>query len=99
MSPIHAAWDSVASVSEPSTSAVRVGSGVIDCTEFERMFAFWREALGYAPRDEPEPDWVVLRDPSGAGVNVSLQLVPEPRIGKNRLPLDLYTRERDAEVD
>jgi len=78
---------------------VRVGSVVIDCNDFERMFAFWREALGYVPRDEPEPDWVVLRDPSGAGVNVSLQVVPEPRIGKNRLHLDLYTSERDAEVD
>jgi catechol 2,3-dioxygenase-like lactoylglutathione lyase family enzyme len=85
--------------SEPSTPAVRVGSVVIDCNDFERMFAFWREALGYVPRDEPEPDWVVLRDPSGAGVNVSLQVVPEPRVGKNRLHLDLYTRERDAEVD
>jgi Glyoxalase-like domain len=89
----------VASVSESSRPAVRVGSVVIDCNDFERMFAFWREALGYVPRDEPEPDWVVLRDPSGAGVNVSLQVVPEPRIGKNRLHLDLYTRERDAEVD
>jgi catechol 2,3-dioxygenase-like lactoylglutathione lyase family enzyme len=78
---------------------VRVGSVVIDCNDFERMFAFWREALGYVPRDEPEPDWVVLRDPSGAGVNVSLQVVPEPRVGKNRLHLDLYTGERDAEVD
>jgi catechol 2,3-dioxygenase-like lactoylglutathione lyase family enzyme len=85
--------------SEPSTPAVRVGSVVIDCNDFERMFAFWREALGYVPRDEPEPDWVVLRDPSGAGVNVSLQVVLEPRVGKNRLHLDLYTRERDAEVD
>jgi catechol 2,3-dioxygenase-like lactoylglutathione lyase family enzyme len=86
-------------VSESSEPAVRVGSVVIDCNDFERMFAFWREALGYVPRDEPEPDWVVLRDPSGAGVNVSLQVVPEPRIGKNRLHLDLYTSERDAEVD
>ena len=86
-------------MSEPSTQSVRVGSVVIDCNDFERMFAFWREALGYVPRDEPEPDWVVLRDPSGAGVNVSLQVVPEPRVGKNRLHLDLYTRERDAEVD
>ena len=63
------------------------------------MFAFWREALGYVPRDEPEPDWVVLRDPSGAGVNVSLQVVPEPRVGKNRLHLDLYAEDRDAEIE
>ena len=65
-----AASGRVASVSESSEPAVRVGSVVIDCNDFERMFAFWREALGYVPRDEPEPDWVVLRDPSGSGVNV-----------------------------
>jgi catechol-2,3-dioxygenase len=41
-------------VSEPSTSAVRVGSVVINCNDFDRMFAFWREALGDVPRDESE---------------------------------------------
>ena len=65
---------------------VRVGSVVIDCNDFDRMFAFWRDALGYVPRDEPEDDWVLLHDPSGSNVNVSLQVVPEPRVGKNRLP-------------
>jgi hypothetical protein len=69
---------------------VQVGSVVIDCNDFDRMFAFWRDALGYVPRDEPEDDWVVLHDPSGSNVNVSLQVVPEPRVGKNRLHLDLY---------
>ncbi len=38
---------------------IRVGSVVIDCNDFERMFAFWRDALGYVPRDEPDEDWVV----------------------------------------
>jgi catechol 2,3-dioxygenase-like lactoylglutathione lyase family enzyme len=78
---------------------VRVGSVVIDCNDFGRMFAFWRDALGYVPRDEPEDDWVVLRDPSGSSVNVSLQVVPEPRVGKNRLHLDLYTEDRDSEIE
>lgn len=78
---------------------VRVGSVVIDCNDFDRMFVFWRDALGYVPRDEPEDDWVVLRDPLGSNVNVSLQVVPEPRVGKNRLHLDLYTEDRDAEIE
>ena len=77
---------------------VRVGSVVIDCNDLDRMMSFWREALHYVPRDEPEEDWVVLRDPAGRGVNVSLQVVPEPRVGKNRLHLDLYTGDRDGEV-
>jgi predicted enzyme related to lactoylglutathione lyase len=77
---------------------VLVGSVVIDCNDFERMFAFWRDALGYVPREDPDEDWGVLRDPKHSNVNVSLQQVPEPRHGKNRLHLDLYTDDRDGEV-
>jgi len=78
---------------------VRIGSIVIDCNGFDPMFAFWREALHYVPRDPPEDDWVVLCDPTGSGVNVSLQVVPEPRVGKNRLHLDLYAGDRDGEIE
>jgi catechol 2,3-dioxygenase-like lactoylglutathione lyase family enzyme len=77
---------------------MHVGSVVIDCNDFATMLTFWKQALGYAPRDDPEPDWAVLRDPAGRHVNVSLQQVPEPRVGKNRLHLDLYTDSRDEEV-
>jgi glyoxalase superfamily protein len=79
-------------------TVTRVGSVVIDCNDFERMFAFWLEALRYTPREQPDDDWGVLRDPDGGGVNVSLQQVPEPRVGKNRLHLDLYTEDPDGEV-
>jgi catechol 2,3-dioxygenase-like lactoylglutathione lyase family enzyme len=78
---------------------MHVGSVVIDCNDLARMLAFWQQALGYVPREPPESDWVVLRDPEGRRVNVSLQVVPEPRTGKNRLHLDLYTRHQAAEVD
>jgi hypothetical protein len=76
-----------------------VGSVVIDCNDFPGMYAFWTAALGYVPRDAPEAGWAVLRDPGGTGVNVSLQQVPEPRIGKNRLHLDLYTDDQPGEVE
>lgn len=79
--------------------SVRVGSVVIDCNDFSRMSGFWQAALGYEPREEPEDDWVVLRDPAGAGVNVSIAKVPEPRLGKNRLHLDLYTQDAPAEIE
>jgi catechol 2,3-dioxygenase-like lactoylglutathione lyase family enzyme len=77
---------------------VKIGSVVIDCNDFDRMFAFWREALGYVPREPPDDDWVVLADPQGRGVNVSLQQVPEPRVGKNRWHMDLYADDQEAEV-
>ena len=76
-----------------------VGSVVIDCNDFPTMLRFWQEALRYEPRDDPEEDWVVLRDPTGQGVNVSLQVVPEKRSGKNRLHLDLYTTDQSGEVE
>ena len=78
---------------------MRVGAVVIDCNDFPAMMTFWREALGYVPREEPEEGWVVLSDPNGRGVNVSLQAVPEPRVGKNRLHLDLYTRDAAGEIE
>jgi catechol 2,3-dioxygenase-like lactoylglutathione lyase family enzyme len=78
---------------------VRVGSVVVDCNDFAAMLAFWRAVLGYEPREPPEDGWVVLQDPAGADVNVSLQQVPEPRAGKNRLHLDLYTDDQAGEVE
>ena len=75
-----------------------MGSVVIDCNDFETMWAFWQEALGYEP-GPPDVDFVILRDPKGQNVNVSISQVPEPRVGKNRLHLDLYTDNQQAEVE
>jgi hypothetical protein len=77
---------------------MKVGSVVIDCNDFETMSRFWQEALHYEPREPAGEDWVVLRDPEGRGVNVSLQKVPENRVGKNRLHFDLYTDDQQGEV-
>jgi hypothetical protein len=78
---------------------MRIGSVVVDCNDFDLMFEFWRDALRYVPRDPPEEGWVVLRDPEKKSVNVSLQLVPEKRLGKNRLHFDLYTDDQDGEIE
>jgi hypothetical protein len=77
---------------------LKVGSVVIDCNDFDAMFSFWAAALRYVPREPPEGDFVVLRDADGTGVNVSISQVPEPRVGKNRLHLDLYTDDQAGEV-
>jgi len=78
---------------------VRVGSVVVDCNDFPTMLAFWREALHYITRGPVEDGWAILRDPNGKNVNVSLQKVPERRVGKNRLHFDLYTPDQKNEVD
>ena len=76
---------------------LRVGSVVIDCNEFDAMVTFWQNVLGYQPKSFEPDDWALLRDPTGRNVNVSLQKVPEPRVGKNRLHFDLYAEDQQGE--
>jgi catechol 2,3-dioxygenase-like lactoylglutathione lyase family enzyme len=79
---------------------MKIGSIVINCYEFDRMLAFWQRALDYVPREPPKDGWAVLTDPRGLGPNLSLNRVPERRSGKrSRLHLDLYTADRDKEVE
>ena len=44
---------------------MKIGSIVIRCYEFEKMPAFWQEALHYVPREPAKGGWVVVRDPTG----------------------------------
>ena len=79
---------------------MKIGSIVIRCYEFDKMFAFWQEVLHYLPREPAKEGWVVLRDPEGKGPNISLDKVPEKRSGKrSRLHLDLYTNNQESEVE
>ena len=79
---------------------MKVGSIVIRCYEFDKMMAFWQQALHYVPREPAKGGWVVLRDPAGRGPNVSLDQVAERRVGKrSRLHLDLYTNDKENEVE
>jgi hypothetical protein len=78
---------------------MRIGSIVIACVEFDGMLAFWQAALRYVPRDPPSDGWAVLRDPEGRSPNISLNRVQTRRKNRSRLHLDLYTNQREAEVE
>ena len=82
-------------------SGVRIGSVVIDCINFDEMLAFWQEALHYIPRSPASGGWVVLQDPAGKNTNVSLNQVSvsEKLMGRNWLHFDLYTSDRQGEVE
>jgi glyoxalase superfamily protein len=73
-----------------------VGSVVIDCNDLPRCTTSGGRRSD--PREAPEEGWAVLQDPEHRRVNVSLQKVPEPRAGKNRLHFDLYTNDQADEV-
>jgi catechol 2,3-dioxygenase-like lactoylglutathione lyase family enzyme len=80
-------------------SDLRVGSIVIDCLNFDKMLAFWQEALHYVSKSPPHGGWVILRDPDGKNVNVSLNEVPERLKGRNWLHFDLFTSDQAGEVE
>jgi catechol 2,3-dioxygenase-like lactoylglutathione lyase family enzyme len=74
-----------------------VGSTVINTADMDGAIAFWTAALGYVVRNA-DPTFAVLTDPERHWSNVSLQRSDEPKRGFNRVHLDLYTADRDAEV-
>lgn len=82
------------------SAALKIGSIVIRCFEFDNMFAFWKDALGYVNTEAPSSGWVILRDPDGKGPNISLDQTRQKRTGKRSwLHLDLYTHDQFAEVE
>ena len=71
---------------------------VVDCSDLERSATFWAAILGYVPDGEAEGNYLSLIPSDGIGVEVMLQRVPEAKMTKNRVHLDLRTRDLDAEV-
>ncbi len=78
---------------------LKIGSVVINCKDFDTTVAFWKEALHLVPRDPSERVFTVLRDPGGTGPNVSVQETDELKFGRNRMHLDLYADDQEAEVE
>ncbi len=75
----------------------------VDTRDPDRLARFWAEALGWR-RTYEEPDEVVLEPPEGSpqdGVAPDLLFlkVPEEKVGKNRLHLDLRPDDQAAEVE
>jgi hypothetical protein len=78
---------------------MKIGSIVIHCFEFDRIVAFWREALHYVPREPATGGWVVLRDPNGRGPNLSFQARGRRAGRRSWIHLDLYTSRQTEEVE
>src|SRR4051812_42839115 len=66
----------------------------IDCADPSRLAAFWAAALGYeraAPilGFDPGDDWCRIVDPAKGRAPILFHRVPEPKVGKNRVHLDI----------
>jgi predicted enzyme related to lactoylglutathione lyase len=71
---------------------------VIDCADLERSARFWAAALGYADEGAAGGTYRTLVPADGPGIEVLLQCTQDDKRDKNRVHLDLRTRDLDAEV-
>lgn len=81
------------------STGLRIGSVVLNVADVPRATAFWSAALGYEPRYEPEPDWVILQPRDGSGPNLSLNLGETQPDPVPHVHLDLYAHDQAGEVE
>ncbi|WP_199422724.1 VOC family protein [Actinotalea solisilvae] len=84
-----------------TAAAVRQVQVTFDCAEPARVARFWAAVLGYdqVPYGEDDlaaevatgrtPGWAACVDPTGAGPRLYFQRVPEGKVVKNRVHLDV----------
>jgi len=72
----------------------------MDCANLAVAAAFWREALRYDEPTRPSADaqFHALVSPNGGLHHLTLQRVPEAKMIKNRVHLDLFVDDLDLEV-
>jgi hypothetical protein len=80
-----------------STPNLRMAEVVIDCARHDDVVAFWQAALGFE-RGWAAGPFAQLHDPNGRQLPILFQRVPEAKIVKNRVHLDLTTPDMNGEV-
>jgi predicted enzyme related to lactoylglutathione lyase len=71
---------------------------VIDCADLDRAARFWAAALGYTDAGGNSATYRSVLPADGFGVEILLQRTGDAKRGKNRVHLDLRTRDLDTEV-
>jgi catechol 2,3-dioxygenase-like lactoylglutathione lyase family enzyme len=73
---------------------------VVNVQDMRRAVDFWTAALGYERREQEwDPEFVMLVDPAGRRLPVSLQLADSAPKEPVRVHLDLYTREQARHIE
>ena len=70
---------------------------VLDCNDPDTLAGFWTEALHYE-RGPDSGSYVVLMPGDTGGPMLILQRVDEPKVGKNRMHLDIHTHDLEGEL-
>jgi catechol 2,3-dioxygenase-like lactoylglutathione lyase family enzyme len=67
----------------------RVDTITFDCRDPEELARFWCSALGYRVAEVHEGWGIEIADPSGSGLPMLFLTVPEGKVVKNRMHLDI----------
>ena len=73
-----------------------VGFLVVDSVDPEALAPFWCALLGVEVSSRFDDGRYVILSPTGGGLRITFQRVPEAKSGKNRLHLDLDVEDLDA---
>jgi hypothetical protein len=75
---------------------------VIDCHDPIALAEWWQQITGFEPTWEqpfvPDPEgdtWASLKDPLGKQPHIAFQKVPEDKVGKNRVHIDLHAPDEE----
>lgn len=76
----------------------RIHGIVVDCADPIRLGEFWQAVLGWEYRRHSE-GWVSLENPDPDGPHLSFDRVPEGKVGKNRVHLDIRPMDRSRDEE
>jgi hypothetical protein len=82
---------------------IRIQCVVVDAGDPERLARFWSEAIGWRITYESDDEWAVEPPEGSPAIDVAPDIlfvkVPDRKMSKNRLHLDLRPADQQAEVD
>ena len=87
---------------------LQIANVVFDCADPVRLARFWSDVTGFRlrpglpPLDDPswaDAEWLGLRPPTGGYPRIGFQRVPEPKVVKNRVHLDLQADDEEATAE
>ncbi len=70
---------------------------VIDCGDPRSLARFWAAATGYEVQTDLE-DWASVVGEVGRGIRIGFQKVPEGKVVKNRVHVDLAAADEEADA-
>jgi predicted enzyme related to lactoylglutathione lyase len=77
--------------------SVRFHEVVIDCADPRSLAGFWAQATGYAVQSDDE-EWASVLGEGDRATRIGFQKVPEGKVVKNRVHVDLGAGDIEAEA-